>query len=168
MVRTTSHAARSRAVLERHTMRRWLIAGLVLAVVATLAVLLILKRSSPPERLIADFHTVERRCLATFTDALHRQGANQIDELMLAGIVERDVLPPWHAFRLRVEAAPDSELILAMRRYFEDRETAWRAYVVTLRAPADDPAALATYRQKNAEADEDARALARLLPRESR
>jgi len=165
MVRWTSHAARCRSVLERHTMRRWLIASAALAVVATLVVLLIVKRGSPPDPLISDFHTVERQCNATFTDALHRQGANQIDELMLAQIIERDVLPPWHAFRLRVEAAPDSELILTMRRYFEDRETAWMAYVVTLRAPADDAAALDTYREKNTEANADAKALARLLPR---
>jgi hypothetical protein len=149
-------------------MRRWLIAGAALAVVTTLVVLLIVERHAPPDPLIADFHTVERQCLATFTDALHRQGANQIDELMLAQIVERDVLPPWHAFRLRVEAAPDSPLVLAMRRYFEDRETAWQAYVVTLRAPADAPAALETYRKKNAEANADAQALAKLLPRSSR
>ena len=168
MVRRTSHAARCRAVLERHTMRRWLIAGAALAVVATLVVLLVLNRRSSPDTLVADFHTVERQSLATFTDALHRQGANQIDEIMLAQLIEHDVLPPWHTFRLRVEAAPDSELIRAMRRYFEDRETAWQAYVVTLRAPADAPAALETYRQKNTEANSDAQALARLLPRESR
>src|SRR6185312_6951419 len=55
MVRRTSHAARCRAVLERHTMRRWLMAGAALAVVATLVVLLIVKRSSPPDPLISNF-----------------------------------------------------------------------------------------------------------------
>lgn len=147
-------------------MRRWLFASAALAVVTTLAVLLILDRRSPHDPLIADFHAVERQCLATFTDALHRQRANQIDETRLAQIIDRDVLARWHAFRLRVEAAPDSPLTIAMRRYFEARETAWQAYAVTLRAPTDAPAALATYRQKNTEANADAQALAKLLPRE--
>jgi hypothetical protein len=146
-------------------MRRWLFACAALAVITTLVVLLILGRRSARDPLIADFHTVERQCLATFTDALHRQGANQIDETMLAQIIDHDVLPPWHAFRVRVEAAPDSPLTLAMRRYFEDRETAWQAYVVTLRAPADAPAALETYRQKNTQANADAQAVAKQLPR---
>jgi hypothetical protein len=110
-----------------------------------------------------DFHTVERQCLSTFTDALHRQGANQIDELAFADIVEKQVLPPWHAFRVRVDHEPDSQLVVAMRHYFADRETAWQAFTVTLRH--DDPQALATYRQKNADADADARELAKLLPR---
>jgi hypothetical protein len=115
------------------------------------------------DTLVADFHTVERQCLSTFTDALHRQGANQIDELAFADIVDKQVLPPWHSFRERVDHAPDSELVQAMRRYLADRETAWQAFTVTLRH--DDPQALATYRQKNADADADARALAKLVPR---
>ena len=73
------------------------------------------------------------------------------------------VLPPWQAFGVRLAHEPDSELVVAMRRYIADRETAWQAFTVTLRH--DDPQALATYRQKNADADADARALAKLLPR---
>lgn len=113
--------------------------------------------------LIADFHQVERQCLQTYNDAFRRQGAGQIDELALAQVIERDVLPPWQAFHARVERAPDSELVKAMRRYFADRETAWQAYVVVLHG--DDAQALATYRQKNADATADAQALAKLLPR---
>jgi hypothetical protein len=146
-------------------MRRWLIAGAATCVVAALVVAVVVKRRSPADTLVADFHTVERQCLATFTDAIHRQGRNEIDELALATIVEHDVLPPWHAFHVRVESAPESALVLAMRRYFEDRETSWQAFVAALRAPGNDPAAMATYHQKNAEADADAQALARLLPR---
>jgi hypothetical protein len=134
-------------------MRSWMIAG----------VALMLACHRGDETLVRDFHTVERQCLSTFTDALHRQSANQIDELAFADIVDREVLPPWHAFALRVSRAPDSELVTAMRRYFADRETAWQAFTVSLRH--DDPQALAAYRQKNAEADEDARALAKLLPK---
>ncbi len=113
--------------------------------------------------LVADFHQVERQCLQTYNDAFHRQGSGAIDELALAQVIEHDVLPPWQAFHTRVDKAPDSELVKAMRRYFADRETAWQAYVVVLHG--DNPQALATYRQKNAEADADARALAKLLPR---
>ena len=113
--------------------------------------------------LIADFHQVERQCLRAYNDAFHRQGAGQIDELALAQVIERDVLPPWQAFHERVNHAPDSELTLAMRRYFADRETAWQAYVVVLHG--DNAQALATYHQKNADATADAQALAKLLPR---
>jgi hypothetical protein len=115
--------------------------------------------------LVADFHQVERQCLQTYNDAFHRQGAGEIDELALAQVIEHDVLPPWQTFHDRVNKAPDSALVTAMRRYFADRETAWQAYVVVLRASKDDPQALATYRQKNAEATADAQALAKLLPR---
>jgi hypothetical protein len=134
-------------------MRGWMIAG----------VALLLGCHHSDDTLVADFHTVERQCLSTFTDALHRQGANQIDELAFADIVDKQILPPWHSFRERVDHEPDSELVQAMRRYLADRETAWQAFTVTLRH--DDPQALTTYRQKNAEADADARALAKLLPR---
>lgn len=132
-------------------MRWWLIA-------------LVLACRSHDDTLVADFHGVERQCLATFSDGLHRQASGQLDELRFAALVQRDVLPAWHQFRLRVDAAPDSDLVRAMRRYFADRETAWQAFAVGL--SHDDPQALATYRQKNAEADDDARALAKLLPHE--
>jgi hypothetical protein len=126
-------------------------------------IVLVLACGSRDDNLVPEFHSVERHCLAMFSDALHRQAQNQIDELAFAQIVDRDVLPPWHEFHMRVEHEPDSELVIAMRRYFADRETAWQAFAVTLRH--DDPQALATYRQKNAEADADAQALAKLLPR---
>ena len=135
---------------------RWLV---VLAVVACGSA------AHDDPALIADFHQVERQCLQTYNDAFHRQGAGQIDELALAKIIEHDVLPPWQAFHARVDQAPDSELVAAMRRYVADRETAWQAYVVTLHG--DNAQALATYRQKNAEATADAQALARLLPHEA-
>jgi hypothetical protein len=126
-------------------------------------IVLVVACKSHDDTLVDDFHTVERHCLATFTDALHRQGAGEIDETRFAAIVEKDVLPEWHRFHVRVDAAPDSELVTAMRRYVADRETAWQAFVVGLQH--DDPQALATYRQKNSEADDDARVLAKLLPR---
>ena len=147
-MRGSAHAARR---CYNHEMRRWLIA-------------LVVACKSHDDTLVDDFHAVERQCLATFTDALHRQGVGELDETRFAAIVERDVLPPWHRFRLRVDTAPDSELVRAMRRYVADREDAWQAFAVGL--AHDDAQALATYRQKNAEADDDARALAQLLPHE--
>lgn len=134
---------------------RWLVLALIACSTA----------SHDDPALIAEFHQVERQCLQTYNDAFHRQGAGQIDELALAQIIEHDVLPPWQSFHDRVNKAPDTELVVAMRRYFADRETAWQADVVVLRAPADDAQALATYRQKNADATADAQALAKLLPR---
>lgn len=147
-MRGSAHAARQ---CYNGDMRWWLIA-------------LVVACQGHDDTLVGDFHTVERQCLATFTDALHRQAAGQLDETRFAALVQSDVLPPWHRFRLRVDAAPDSELVRAMRRYLADRETAWQAFAVGLEH--DDPQALATYRQKNADADADARALAALLPHE--
>lgn len=147
-MRGSAHAARR---CYNRPMRWWLIA-------------LVIACKSHDDTLVDDFHAVERQCLATFTDALHRQGAGELDETRFAAIVESDVLPPWHQFRLRVDAAPDSELVRAMRRYFADREDAWQAFAVGL--AHDDAQALAAYRQKNTDADADARALAKLLPHE--
>ena len=131
---------------------RWLVLALVACSSA----------SHDDPALIAEFHRVERQCLQTYNDAFHRQGAGQIDELALAQVIEHDVLPPWQAFHDRVNHAPDSDLVVTMRRYFTDRETAWQAYAVTLHG--ENAEALATYRQKNAEATADAQALAKLLP----
>lgn len=120
---------------------------------------------SKPERGVNDdFHAVERLCIQRFNDALHRQGRGELDELGLAEVIDRDVLPPWRAMRARTVAAGASP---AMRRYLDDRETAWAAYSAALHAP-DDAAARPhydVYHQKNAEADRDARELAGELQR---
>ncbi|MBV8761379.1 MAG: hypothetical protein JO257_29040 [Deltaproteobacteria bacterium] len=121
------------------------------------------KTAQDDPALIADFHQVERQCLQAYNDAFHRQGAGQIDELALAQVIEHDVLPPWQTFHDRVNHAPDTALVTAMRRYFADRETAWQAQVVMLHG--DDAQAKATYAQKNADATADAQALAKLLPK---
>ena len=117
------------------------------------------KPAPAPDPVVDDFRAVEHQCIAAFNDALHRQKRNEIDELALAAAIDRDVLPPWHAMRLRVDAAGKSEL---MRRYVEEREIAWQAYSAALHAP-DDTAARPhydAYHQKTADATRDARLLA--------
>ena len=149
---------------------RWIALGVAaLAAVVVAFVLLRPRGAASPSTLIDDFHTVERRCLSTFNDALHRQAANQLDELGLADVLDREVLPPWSAFRARVAGLPvpadQGALYAALLRYLDDRETAWRAFSAALHA-RDDAAArphYATYHQKNAEAMRDAQALAPLL-----
>jgi hypothetical protein len=152
------------------TRRRWLGLAIAVAVAAVGAFVLLRARPAPSSSsLIDEFHAVERHCLQTFNDALHRQAANQLDELGLADVVDRDVLPPWSAFRARVAALPvpadHAALFTALRRYLDDRETAWRAFSAALHAP-DDTAArphYATYHQKDADATRSAQQLAPLL-----
>ncbi|MFT3694398.1 MAG: hypothetical protein QM831_14725 [Kofleriaceae bacterium] len=114
---------------------------------------------------IDDFRTTERAALKTFNDALGRQRANQIDETGLADAIERDVLPPWHQMRARVDLAnvppADREMYATLVRYIAERETAWRAYVAGLRSTDDKAAAphYAKYHEQNDAADADARKL---------
>jgi hypothetical protein len=144
--------------------------GVIALVGAAVAAYLVLRPARPPD-LVTDFHAVERHALTTFNDALARQRANQLDELGLADVVERDVLPPWSALHARVAATPQTdanrELLAAMTRYLTDRETAWRAFSIALRSPGDTTARYqyGAYHQADAAANADAQALARLLPK---
>jgi hypothetical protein len=149
-------------------LRRWaIVLGLGLAGAAGC------RETAPPDAveapLIAEFHSTERGCLSTFSGALHRQRANQIDELALADTIDRDVLPPWRATRARLEAAHVSEarraLFDALRRYMADRQTAWEAYATALRAPSDAAARehYDAYHRLDAAADRDARVVGPML-----
>ena len=120
--------------------------------------------------LIADFRGTERRCIQAFNDALHRQRANDIDELGLADTIDRSVLPPWRQIRARVDAVTDiperkRALFRALKTYLADRQLAWEAYSAGLRAPSEEAARplLDTYHQKNSQAVDDARVVAPLL-----
>jgi hypothetical protein len=124
------------------------------------------KPSTTRDALVDEFRTVERTCLAAYNGALADQRANRIDEAELANIIERDVLAPWRALRQRVDAAPPTTaLYRTLRRYLELRQIAWEAYVTALRAPTDEAARphLEIHRQKNAEAQEEAKRLGRMF-----
>jgi hypothetical protein len=144
---------------------------IVLAVIgaAALAAALVFvtrTRGVEPDPLIADFRATERTCLHAFNDALRRQRVGEIDELGLAAVIDRDVLPPWRGIRVRAEETreiPERQRALyeTLRRYLRDRESAWEAYSAALRAPTEAAARplLDRYHQKNTEADGDARVL---------
>jgi hypothetical protein len=149
----------------------WIIlAGCGVAIAIGVALAVRPHGESESDPLITEFHAVERRCLQAFNDALHQQRANQIDELALADVIDRDVLPPWRTVRAHVEAVasvPERERALheALRRYLADRQIAWEAYAAALRAPSESAARphYDVYHQKNSQAQDDARALGRLL-----
>jgi hypothetical protein len=151
--------------------KKWLVIGVLLAIGAVVAIVM-LTRSSPGtpaapqlDPVVEDFRAVERQCIAAFNQALARQRENKIDELELAGAIEGTVLEPWRAMRARVAAAPvppaRRELYTVMRRYIDERDAAWQAYVLALHAKSDAEARprYDAYHQKNAQAQDDARVL---------
>ncbi len=174
------HAGRSRSVYTWGAMKRWVAFGVVgLAIVV--AVVAVLARSPGPTRarttgpaaapsgldpLIEEFRATERASITRFNDLLRQQREQSIDELELANIIERDVLTQWRALRTRVEAArAQDELYSTLRRYIEARQLSWEAYVTALRAASDEAAKphYEAHRQKNAEAQEEAKHLGRLF-----
>lgn len=153
--------------------KKWLPAAVLIVVGAVLALVMLNRSSAPaapsPDPIVEDFRSVERESIAAFNEALRRQRAQEIDEIELATQVERSVLAPWRAMRARVAAAPvpaeRAELYEVMRRYIDERELAWQAYVSALRAASDAEARpqYDLYHQKNAQAQDDARVLGGLL-----
>jgi hypothetical protein len=125
------------------------------------------KSASPKgDPLVEEFRATERTCIAAFNDALARQRANQIDELALAGEIDRDVLGPWRAVREKVNASPKTdELYTTLRKYLEARQVAWEAYVAALRSDSEAAARphYDVYHAKHAEAQDLARQLGGLF-----
>lgn len=157
-------------------MKTWLALGAVIAVGATIAIVMLAQsgdRSAPPapvgDSVVEDFRSVERQSIAAFNTALRRQRANEIDELELAAAIERDVLGPWREMRARVAAAPvppaRRDLYEVMNRYIAERELAWRSYVAALSAASDAEARphYEAYHDKHAAAQADAKRLGGLL-----
>jgi hypothetical protein len=128
------------------------------------------KPAPPPGTLVdtpalVEFRAGEHAVLQSFNDALHRQRANEIDELGLADAIDKSVLPPWRELRAHVAAAEvptaDRELFDTLARYLGERETAWEAYATALRFGNDATAAphYAKYHEQDAAADADAQKL---------
>lgn len=133
-----------------------------------LAIALIACRGAKPQgdALVEEFRATERTCIAAFNGALARQRANEIDELGLADVIDREVLGPWRAVHDKVTVAPKTdELYTTLRKYLAARQIAWQAYVAALRADADAAARphYDVYHQKHAEAQDLARELGRLF-----
>ena len=160
-----------RAQCYERAVKKWLVAAAAVVAIALAALLLLGNReqreanTTASDAVVENFRATERRCIAAFNTALRQQRANEIDELELAATVERDVLVPWRAMRARVTAAPvpgpHGELYEVMRRYVEERDVAWTAYVEALRAPSDHEArpSYDLYHQKHADAQRDAQVL---------
>ena len=81
---------------------------------------------------MAVFTPIERRCIRTYDDALARLTQQQIDDAEMARIINQQVLPPWHAFRLRFAA---HKRVMPQLQHFADelgsylqlREDSWGA-----------------------------------------
>lgn len=167
--------ARVGAQCYERAVKKWLAIGVVVVAGAIVAIVM-LTRSRPgtpdattSDPVVEDFRAVERQCITAFNTALRQQRENQIDELELAGAIEGTVVEPWRAMRARVAAAAApparAELYTVMRRYIDERQLAWQAYVDALRArsEADARPLYDAYHQKNAQAQDDARVLGGLL-----
>jgi len=158
-------------------MRKWIAIGVIGLAIAIGAVAFVLTRgddtpktplptASGLDPLVEEFRATERACLQRFNTALREQREGKMDELGLSNTIERDVLVPWRALRTKVNSAPShDELYTALRNYLELRQLSWEAYVTALRAPSDEAARphYDTHRQKNAEAQEEAKHLGRLF-----
>jgi rhomboid protease GluP len=98
------------------------------------------------DAVLADFHDVEHQCITTYNEKLRDEKANKLGRTDFALALETDILPPWHAMRVRVEAVSDEHIPMRMkplfallRTYAKDREDTWRELVAVDRslAPAD-------------------------------
>lgn len=157
-MRQHSHAARRRSGVRT--------IGVKLLLVLLVALFACRDAKPTSDALVEEFRATERTCIAAFNDGLARQRANQIDELGLADVVDRDVLVPWRAIREKVNAAPKTdELYTTLRKYIDARQIAWEAYAKALRADSDAAARphYDVYHQKHAEAQDFARELGRLF-----
>jgi hypothetical protein len=153
--------------------KKWIALGVVVVAGAIVALVMMSRDQESakpaPDRVVEDFRSVERQCITAFNNALRRQRANEIDEIELALTIERDVLEPWRAMRARVTAQPvpseSRALYEVMRRYIDERHTAWQAYANALRAHSDAESRplYDAYHQSNAAAQEDARVLGGLF-----
>ena len=153
-------------------MKLWLAIGAFVLAGAIAAIVILTQptdRAAPAptgkDSIVEDFRATERAAIATFNTALRRQRANEIDELELALVIERDVLEPWRSMRARVAAAPvpatRREMYETLNRYIATRELAWHSYTLALQARSDAEAKphLDLYHQKNADAQDDAKRL---------
>jgi hypothetical protein len=152
--------------------KAWLAIGALVVAGLIVAIVMLTRqtdRAAPAptgkDSIVEDFRATERDAIATFNNALRRQRANEIDELELALVIERDVLEAWRSMRARVAAAPvpatRREIYETLNRYVATRELAWHSYTLALQARSDTEARphLDVYHQKNAEAQDDAKRL---------
>jgi membrane associated rhomboid family serine protease len=136
------------------------VVALVVALGASVAILVALPKPFDLDALGRELVAVESRCVDTYNAALKRAQAGTLSEADFADIIERDVLPPWHAMREKIEAQLDDKRFHLTVLYVKDRDAAWQMYVRALRSPGDD-AALERYKSLERTVDDDRAALDR-------
>lgn len=154
-------------------MKKWIALAALLAISAVVLALVVTRHHEPAtpaaDPVVEDFRSVERQCIASFNNSLRQQRSNEIDEVELAVAIERDVLEPWRAMRARIAAAPvpatRRALYEVMRRYIDERQSAWQAYADALRTHSEAEARplYDRYHQQNDAAQQDAQLLGGLF-----
>lgn len=81
---------------------------------------------------MAVFTPIERQTVKVYDDALTRLTEQRIDDAEMARIINQQVLPPWHAFRIRFaghkRVMPQQQHFAdEITRYLQLREDAWTA-----------------------------------------
>jgi rhomboid protease GluP len=110
------------------------LAALVAGVVITAGALLVMPAPRDLDAVLADVHTVEHQCVTTYNERLRQGKANEITAAAFADAIDNEVLAPWRALRVRVDAVPEADipprlrpLFEVLRTYIADRQEAWEA-----------------------------------------
>jgi rhomboid protease GluP len=105
---------------------------------------------------LARFSEAETQVQASFNQALQRARSGTLTNAEFARLLEAEVIPPWHAARLRLEgihglAGREASLLAKVERYAATREQGWRAYSEALRQ--QDPRGILRANALQADAD---------------
>jgi rhomboid protease GluP len=111
----------------------------------TIAGLLVLPAPFDVDGEIEQFHEVEHKAVTLYNAKLKQAKANEIDRLEFARTIEQEILPPWHAETVHLDALPGDQipsqfrpLFDRMRAYAHDREQAWQEGVKVQRDEVPD------------------------------
>ncbi len=105
---------------------------------------------------LARFSETESQVQTSFNQALQRARSGSLSNPDFAGVIDAEVIPPWHAARLRLEgihglAGREARLLADVERYAATREQGWRAYSQALRR--QDPQGILRANALQADAD---------------
>jgi rhomboid protease GluP len=108
----------------------------VAAVAMTAGALVVMKKPTDIQGLLADFAKVEEQCIEKFN-----AGRGGEDKAAFADTIDREILPPWRAIRARLDAVSDvpsrlEHLFDLVGYYVKDRQDAWETYATLLRTPS--------------------------------
>ena len=81
---------------------------------------------------LAAFTPIERQTVRIYDDALARLTERRIDDAEMARIINQQVLPPWHSFRMRFAShqrvmPQQQHFVEELARYLQLREESWTA-----------------------------------------